>query len=292
MPATWMKATWIFAGVQHGWTEQLYFEHPDDNVTTAIAKVDACAELRKQMLGQEYILKATKVKIVSETPPNITNGGGRVSRVDRVSSYQNPGAQYDVCLMVSFYDSTSKFRKTMFMGGIWDGIEVEGGKFVRTDPIFLSLFTQWKNYITTQLGVSETTPSGPAGAGWLRMVRGLKYSVTGYTSDENQYVSISVASTPFSQPPGTQLLVRLAKMAGEKKSVLNGLIPVQVVDNNTVKTISPIACAPSPGVVGNLSLYTYQLIKAPIINVEEVRTRERGRPLLVSPGRRPNRPKT
>jgi hypothetical protein len=289
---TWMKATWIFAGVQHGWTEQLYFQQSDSNLTTAIARVDACAELRKQMLGQEYTLKATKVKLVSSDDVTIINGGSRVSRVDRVSSYQFPGAQVDVCLMISFYDQDSRFRKTMFMGGIWDGIEVEGGKFVRTDPTFLSLFTQWRNYITTQLGVTMSTPSGPAAAGWLRMTRGLKYSVLGYESDENQYVTINVTSTPFTQPAGTQLLVRLAKMAGEKKSVLNGLVPVQVVDTNSVKTISPIACAPSPGVVGNLSLYTYSLIKAPIINPEEIRTRERGRPLLVSPGRRPNRPKT
>lgn len=287
-----IKATWVFGGVEHGWQEQIYFEQSSPNLTAAIAIVDAVAQKRKELLGTEYFIKATKVKLVSNEVGVIQNGGSRISRVRRVPTAANSGAQVDECLMVSFYPDDGTRRKTLYLGGIWDGIEVNGGVFTDAPTGWLSAWNAWKLAMQTELGIVTTTPSGPACSGWLRSLRGVKNPVVSYVSDSANYVTIQTAIASWTEPPGTQLTVRLAKMAGLSKSVLNGLQAVQVIDTTHIKLLRPIACAASVPNIGNVTRYTYTLQKAPVINPEEIRTHERGRPLLVSPGRRGNRART
>jgi len=293
VPNPVIKAQWIFGGAEHGWRETLYFDQTDDNLTTAIGKVDAVGVFRAKLLGDDYFLKATSVKLVVDAAGVLVNGGSRTSRNVIEGATGKDGDDYNVSLLVSFYDATSKLRRSMDLGGIWDEIVVNGGKFIKTPTGWNSAWGSWRNAIINNLGVVESTAQGPAGCGWLRSIKSAPFSVTGYVISGSNQLTFTVAGTPFAgMTPGQLLTVRFSKMAGGNKSVLNGLMPVSVISDTTCQSVRSIAAAPFSSLTGRMFKYTYTLVKAPIINPEEIRTRQRGRPLLVSVGRRGNRAKT
>lgn len=292
MPYT-IRGTFIFGGTEHGWEEILCFEQSDDNLTTAIGTMDTIAELRKVLLGAEYYIKAVRAQVVLDNAGNPIKGGSRVSRKRYTSPLNMPGDNPDSALLLSFYNTKSTKHRNMFMGGIWDDIDVQGGRFVNTPAGWISAFNSWRTAIQTIMGTPTTYPEGPAAAGWINSIKSPAYPVVGYTSGASQYITFTLTGNPFAgMTNGQTTTVRFSKMAGTNKSVLNRLMPVRVLTDNTCITVYPIAAAPSVADVGRMYRYTYQLLKAPAINPEEIRTRERGRPLLVSPGRRGNRAKT
>lgn len=287
-----IEATWIFGGPEHGWQERLYFEQSSSDLTQAINTVEFVAGRRAPLLGQQYFIKGTRVKLVSTNGTTFFNGGSRVSRIRRDGFAGQGGAQVDVCLLVSFYNDGSTLRKSMFMGGVWDSIEVDGGIFSRAPSGWQSAWNTWQDTIKTLMGTATQSADGVACAGWLHGGKSIPYSVLGYTSSANNFVTITTAATPFAALVGTRGTIRLSGMDGLNKSVLNGLQAVEFLTASTAKLLRPIACKASPGEVGRVFLYQYGLVKAPTINPEVIRTRERGRPLLVSPGRKPNRART
>jgi len=293
MPVYVYKATWVFGGSEHGWKETLYFDRNDDDLSAAIAQVDAAAVFRAKMLGTEYFIKGTTAKIVLDPALNPINGGSRLSRNRIDGSSTMEGDSYNVSLLVSFYDATSRLHRVMDLGGIWDNIAVNGGKFIRTPTGWNSAWGAWRNHITTVLGIPISTTQGSAACGWLHSTKSLPFSVTGYASSGTNQITFSVAGTPFAgMTAGTVTTVRFSRMAGGAKSVLNRLMPVVVLTDGTCQSVKAISAAPFSALTGRMYKYTYALTKAPIVNPEEIRSRQRGRPLLVSVGRRGNRPTT
>ena len=287
-----IEGTWIFGGPQHGWQERLYWQQSDPSLTVATQLADSVATRRANLLGREFYVKGTRVKLVSQDNTTFGNFGSRLSRVRRDGYPSKSGAQIDVTLLLSFYNNGSTLRKSLFLGGIWDDIEVDGGQFVRSDPQWQSFYNTWVDFIKTQLGTTVAFADGVAAAGWLHGSKSIPYSVTNYLADENQFITMTLAGAPFTGMEGRRMSVRFSKMDGLTKSVLNGLQAVQVLSANTCKLLRPIAAKPFPGVVGQMVMYTFGLVQAPTINPEAIRTRERGRPLLVSAGRAPNRART
>lgn len=274
------KHTWIFAGNQKGWSESLYIEGVAGTIEAGRVIAMQVAPLRAQLLGANLYIKAIRVQVTEDA------GGNPVKR--RGDTFQGlffpgvsnePAAAPDLSVLIDYVNLVGDRHRVGYLGGIWDSISTNFGVYTPS--------SQWNTaLIAWQAKILEF------GYGWVGRTPGADFVLSGYTQLENGYVEITCQGTPFAALGTAPFTVRvhdLPSIGG--KSVLNGDLVVVKVADNKCRTTQRIAVTPFVA-DGFLNLFTFGFQEIGNLGAEKVVSRERGAPLLESPGRRRARART
>lgn len=275
------KHTIDFAAGQKGWTESLYIQPQVQTVAAGLAILQQLCVARAQMLGQQAYIKAYRAQVVEAVDGSkVKFQGDTVQRTLFPGSTGEPCAQADLSLLVDCVNATVTKHKQIYLGGIWDSISQNFGAYV-PNPTFETAFTNWTSKIVQ------------FGYGWPSRTPSIKFVLSNYVMDADGYVTITCAGLPFNAitqtTPFKVGISSLPSIGG--RSVLNGDIMVTKIDASTCKTAKPIAVTPFTS-FGYLVTYTTNFQAIAVTGIEKVVSRERGAPLLESPGRRKARPRT
>lgn len=274
------KHTWIFYSPQRGWTESLYLRPQTQTITFGQSLASQYATARAQMLGNGYGIKGYRVQQVEDVAGNkVKFVGDTVQRVNYPGTSGQPGAQVDLALLLDCINGTVTKHKPLYLGGIWDVISQNGGQYV-PEPTFEVAFTNWLSKVVQ------------FGYGWYSRTPSIQFTITGFTADADAFVTYTCSGTPFAGLGSAPFKVGVSGLpAIGGRSVLNGDQMVTRVTDSTCRTVQRIATTPFVG-TGRLVTYTNNFQEIANIGIEKVVSRERGAPLLESPGRRRNRPRT
>lgn len=275
--ASKFKVTFVFEANQRGWTESYIYNSSGDDHTPiegpatrlADARIGICGQgarikairISKEGVGPDALLRYTDIKppVVNIPGPD----GGAVSF--------GPRAQPNVALLCRCSDVTESKRKFIFLRGIPDGVEVNGGVFT-ADKIYTQFFQRFIKQLTEApwgwSGVS--TKVGPV-------------DLTSYTSTVTGIVTFTFAANLFAAPLfDKRVTVRLKGVNG--KSAANGPHVVKVLDATQCRTVKPLGLvAYQFGGQGSYTTNDFQ--KIDLVAAQKIVTRKAGAPLLESRGR-------
>jgi len=276
MPFT-VKYTTIFSSPDTGWTESYFFSSSSDNLALLSAQVLPITQKRRFLLGAEAYIKAQRLSIELNEDGSKRRGDSKLMRFFYQGVQAHPCAQRDLALQVLFANVDSTRRKLTFMGGIWDEVSTTAGAY---NPGV----GNWQSYMNSWIAAMLAQ-----GMGWIGRQPVAAGTISGYTSDADNRITFTLTAPGiFGAGPYSTQQVNIRGL--NVTSILNGPLLVTPLSATTCITFKPVAAFPfvSPGI---MSRYTSALLIASTIDPQAIMTRERGRPLLVSPGRRANRPK-
>lgn len=286
MPAI-IKYTLIIDGPGHGFSESLFVPFDTENLISAADTLFAVTQKRAPLLGAQHNIKAQRVSVEVTTTGAARRGDSRLKKVFLPGTQARPSAEANVSLQCLFANFDSSKRKLMFQGGPWRDIFPFDDAFDIGVGNFQQFFNSWKTSLIA------------LGAGWMGQVEiGNPVLITNYVADVNFNVTFTLAAPGISWATLKNQQVRIKGL--NNGSVLNGQQLVRPIDALHCITVKPIA-AGAFQVPGFMTAYTKAFIGlAPgttggltgTIEPQNPMTRERGRPLLVSVGRRPARPRT
>lgn len=269
------KHTFIFSGRNKGWSESFYTEPSSVNLQSQLTLAANVAVARAQMLGAEYSVQALRVQQTEDA------GGLPVKRVGDLNQAINlpgpgawEGAAPDLSVLFDWMTSARDAHKAVFVGGIWDTVSVQGGQ-LSPPPEWNTAWQTW--------GVKCVE----AGYGWLSRVPGTPVAVTNYVQDEaDGTVTLTFGGSLFEGASVNPVLIRVSALPTiGGMSTLNGDLLVVPLTATTAKTKERIAVFPFVG-AGVARRFTNTFKRMTFITPEKVVSRERGAPLLQSPGRR------
>lgn len=273
MPYT-QKHTWFFQGAAKGWTETLYLRNVSPTTAAGLVIAQQIAAARAAMLGAGIQIHAIRIQEVENA------AGAPVERVG--DNYQNQiypgpaspqGAHPDISLLADCISPGDRKHKVIYLGGIWRTIVDNFGQYTPS-AAWTDAFTNWATKVVN------------FGYGWRARTPSPKVQITNYTVDDNGFVTITTSGTPFSLFGDEPFLANIRKLPTiGKLSPLNGERLLVKLGNNTAKTVESFGLLPFAG-VGFLNTFTYGFETIAGIGPEKVVSRERGAPLLQSPGRR------
>jgi len=269
------KHTFIFSGRNKGWTENFYTEPGSINLAGQLALAQNVAVARAQMLGQEYRVQALKVMQTENSVGTLTKRIGDLNQaINLPGPAEKEGAQADLSVLFDWATANRDAHKFVFVGGIWDTVSVLGGIY-SPPPEWNTAWQTW--------GVKCVE----AGYGWLSRVPSDPVSVTNYVQNEGDgTVNLTFGAALFPGASLTPVVIRVSGMPTiGGMSTLNGDLLVYPMSATTARTKDRIAVFPYVG-PGKAVTFTTTFKRMTFITPEKVVSRERGAPLLESPGRR------
>lgn len=293
MPYT-IKNTLIFEDSSYGWTESFFSTAVSGDLINAGDRLDLIAQKRAKLLGSDGRLKGWRVSIEFDngTPPRPVLGDSRAVEVNYAGSQPPAGttdpqtidayacAKPGVGILLKWRSTDGTLRKLQFMRGIPDGLEILSGKPYLTQGTWLSDFVAWR---TAMLG------GGSFPNGWMANLRRDTVAVTDYVVDagSNQIV-MTITPNLFPPPFNVRQRVRVSGVNG--KSTLNGSQLIDVLSTTQIRTVKPLAVFPFTA-AGRVTAFQPAFIQVFGIDTVRIVYRKPGRPLLVSRGRAPVRPR-
>lgn len=279
MPYT-QKHTWIFAGNQKGWSESLYIEGVAGTIEAGRVIAFQVAPLRAQLLGAGLYIKAIRIQAVEDGAGNpLKRRGDTFQGLNFSGVATEPAAAPDLSALIDYVNAVGDRHRVGYLGGIWDSISTNFGSYTPS-PLWNTALIAWQAKILS------------FGYGWKGRTPGPDFVLSGYTQQANGQVLLTCQGTPFATEGTAPFVVRvhdLPSVGG--KSLLNGDLVVTKNSDSTCTTVARIAVTPFVA-DGFLNKFTYSFQEIGNLGVEKIVSRERGAPLLESPGRRRARPRT
>lgn len=291
------KQTLIFDGPGHGWSESLYFERATDDVQAAIADTIDYRNKRRPLLGAECSLIGQRTLVVQDAAGLPIKRRGLTNKFSPAlfGTQSQPAEDTGTSLFVVWSDPTSAFKKPMYLGGAWASIFPNANNYVPVGA-WQGFYNSWRQYCIDHA------------FGWRHRIVQNSYTITNYTTNAatgiTTYTLRSAASILASfgdrRTVGVEFFNRRSALDGIQ--VVIPLAEVAPVAPATDWTTTVATAQPRPSAAfttpGQMRLYGSEF-KTPAsavpqgavggINPERPAGRKRGRPLLVSPGRQPNR---
>lgn len=297
--AALFKQGFVFEGAGHGWTEWLYFEMPSEDVQAAINYTSEYKNKRRPLLGAQCSMVGQRTLLVQDL------AGNPVKRVGLNNIYGpgyagNPNEDAEdtgTSLLLVWSDALAKYKKNLFLGGAWASIFPSANVY-KPAGLWTTFFDPWRQYCIDK------------GLGWRRRVEAKSFQITNHTTDPVSMVTTYTLTTALSVKAdfgeGRSVLVDIPR----KRSALDGMQVViwkdetAPVGDATDWTTHVVTAGPRPGlpfaIPGRMRLYNSVFVtpKTPngaqqtgAINAIRPAGRKRGRPLFVSRGRAPARPR-
>lgn len=277
-----VKATFAFALNQFGWSESMWTEIGSSDLEEGYNKAKALAMERKELLGKQAILKAIRVSDESVKNDAI------LRYVDYTASeveHESPEKKLPSCdepdaaILVVCRSLDGKAKKHVFLRGIWDDVDIMGGKFDKANAEYWKRFQSWKNtYIKGQWGWPGIDPALKKNA-----------IITNYAQDDLGRVTFVLVGAPFvGVPAQSTVQVRISKLNGS--SVLNGQQLVTVLSDVSCRTVAGVGVKPFSS-DGKLTYNTSKFYATVTMDLQKIVTRRVGAPLLESAGRQRRRAK-
>jgi hypothetical protein len=182
-------------------------------------------------------------------------------------------AHPDLSLLIDCQTAGNRKHKTVYLGGIWRSIVDNFGAYVPSAG-WNDKLADWKGKLVA------------LGYGWRSRTPSARVQITGYDVDAEGFVTVTTAGTPFAAITTDKFTANIRGLPTiGKQSPLNGERVMVKLTANTCKTTESFALLPFAG-VGFLNTFTYGFSAIADLAGEKVVSRERGAPLLQSPGRR------
>jgi len=266
-----IKGTVFFRQLNEAWTESFVFESAGPGLDAPLAKVRAYAGARIVLCGKETEIYALRVS------DEASRGDSLIGRLILKNNTVDESEDPETCLSVFWKDLTRRRKKTVFMRGLQSRWFIAGGVFDVNQAVFRQNFQFYSDTIK-QLGL-----------GWLGRINTVASPITNAQADVNLVWTITTVGPIFELADvGTQQLVGVAGFNG--KSPVNGNWVALVTGQSTFKISQPIGAGPWRA-GGKARLIKRELIAVDVAEANRIGTRKAGSPLLVTPGRRRNRPK-
>lgn len=275
------QSTGFFELRGRGWSESYYSDAGSiTDLNTLLAQDVAMWNKRALCLGKEATLIARRTSFVD------------IQRDTRLSFIKIPGnpnfsaAEPQVCLQIRFYAADSKNNKLVFLRGIDDSAEVQGGQFAPDNAIeFQTALTGWRDVM-----LDRQHPYG-----WMGVASKVTSDLLNYTTNTDGTVTIQCGDGAFTNAQlGKKVQVSIAKADGPYPSRLNGRTVVEVdgQDQTLCTTVKPLALFPRKVTTkGSISRWTPTLFVPIDATVQQVGTRKTGKISYVPRGRRTATPR-
>jgi len=269
-----LRVTFIFNMGQYSWTESWWKNFSSPNFDSARDICIPLAQKRAVMLGENASIVAIRISNAEDVGRQ-----GKTYYVEINGLTAQGCTAPAVALNISVGDQNNENQKLVQFRGFWDSYELGGGLVNRGDADFLGAFNSWKAYLFAQ------------SFGWRGIVSQQQFTITTYTVSSAGKVVLTTGEPmiPGLGAPGVKRKGRISGLNG--KSVLNGQQIIRVLDANTAELTKPTAATAFIS-QGTLTVPAYTLRVATNALIQRVGKRQAGRPLLVSRGRRPARPRT
>ena len=270
------KATMVFEMNARGWTESLWKNFADGiSLATVWNSANSLAGKRVELLGDQARIKA--IRVSDEAVKN----DAFLKYTDILPHTGKDCDEPDASILLTLRDGASKRFKHIFLRGIWDDVDVKGGKLVTTAGDYDQRLVAYVDQITQNSW------------GWWGINKAAKRTanIIGYTTNSDGQVVFSLDKNLFEAGQDKERVpVRISKLNGEDGSVLNGEIIVIVTGLAACKTVDSVGVLPykSPGV---MTFNPKEFIQAVNGTPQKICTRRVGSPLLESRGRARRRKK-
>jgi len=280
------KVIAYFSGFNSGWSEVIYLDRAEESPGFVASLLIPAMQARAKALGKGYQIDAYTVRLVQNAAGQPVRGVGFLNLANGLPYVPEQVAANvgDPTFVAGRYIATNAAgteRRQGFLGGLPDAVTASGG---RLDVSQRNWGGNVNEYLTLLLQL---------GAGWLSYQEQAVANLTGYSTNQGMVGAITVDAPIFAPyAPGTLLPVRISRLNGGGKSVLNGGHIAKVETATSVTLTTPRAAGPfiAPG---RLRVYPpvpawipwagYQL-------VERASVHKRGRPFVLRPGRSKARP--
>jgi len=280
--ASLFKVTLVFEAASRGWTESYIYSSSGDAHGPVEGPTVRLCKARALLLGDGGFIKAYRISKEGTGPDALLRYKRFESPAFDVPLANGqlragPRAQPNVALLVKCADSTESKRKNIFLRGIPDHIEVEGGQFV-DNIAYKNFFAAFRRELINEpwgwLGV--TTKFGPV-------------DLLNYESTVNGIITFTLQANLFEAGTfGKRIIARFKGVNG--KSQLNGPQIVKPTDAQSGKLVLPLSLlAYKNGGQVSYSNYAHQKIET--VEILKVVTRKAGAPLLESRGRARAKPR-
>lgn len=274
----YVKCTLVFEMRQKGWTESWYKYFGDGlSLNLAFGSALALSDWRFPLLGAQGRIKA--IRLSDEAVKN--------DALLRYVDIKPPGHwpncdEPDASVLVRCADAAYKRYKHVYLRGLWDDVDIEGGRLVAAGPGDYDL----------KLG-AYCQHLKEAQWGWMGINKAakVKANITGYTSDDEGRVVFTLDSQVFDAlQVKTRQVVRISGLNNPYGSPLNGDVVVYVTAQAACYTVDPRGVLPfrSNGV---MTRNPKEFIQVQNADVQKICTRRVGPPLLESVGRQKARKK-
>jgi len=279
-------ATMFFTGEGVGWSEShsLELEQAFIDHDAAMVQLRDLANRRALLLGRQCYISGLRVSargVTGDSVPEEVNL--RASKLAKDFGLQGglvpDCTQPDVALLVRFGAFLPGRQKNLYMRGIWDQIEEEGGKY--TSNIFFDALI--KNYL------EPLTDAASPWGWWGRQGERAEFRVMGYSSTPEATVTVNLGEDAFTeQEIGKRHVVRFSGV--NVKSPLNGQQVVVPTGPRTIELAKPLGLA-AFHTKGRMYRNTNGHISYRRFTIRKIVTRETGAPFFRSAGRQPARPR-
>lgn len=283
MPGFLFKHTIIFSGADKGWTESLYFEQQTNDLQAAMNFVSDVKNKRRLLLGKQFSMKGERVALVrTDTGAKVTRQA-LPNRFFLAGNQQQDGEDTSTSLLVKWVNSVGSRNKVMFMGGPFAAIFPFPDALDRNAGNFTTHFNAWAGLMRA------------LGMGWMHRVRTQTGIILNHVSDPLTGITTYTLEAPGivwgAGAPPTPVSVEFPS----GRSALDGMQIVVPVDATHATTAKP---RPSSAfkVRGQMKTFDLEFVNIGTLNgqgnpgtitADAPVGRKRGRPLLVSRGRRP-----
>lgn len=277
--ARW-QYTMIFEGFGKGASEMFTIETADDSFQVAFAQVSGVREARAALLAKGWYIKGDKITMKLNT--------ALVKQKNRAFPRDTflPGNQaqvsisLDTALKAVWATADFGHRKLTYMCGGWEATNPEQNAFVPTD----TWTTKFNSYVA-KLKLAK--------AGWMSNLSPEATVITGYTFDAIKGKTTYTLADPIFAGPFPMKPVKVAVDFPLYRSALDGVQLVTPLTATTARTTKPRPAMPFQE-EGKMRLFVYSFINLATsaadnpsgsVTITKVTRRQRGRPLLESPGR-------
>lgn len=267
------KGQYICEGRGRGWTESWFWEGSQGTLDTQGAAFETTFETRRLLLGKEYGMKGIRVSEELNDAGQPVIGDSWLQRREAVGYTQQPGWEEDLALVVKCQNAQRSKRRMMYMRGLWDEIEHNGGVYFKAYKDWDTALGNW----LTKLKV--LTP------GWITRTPSAKIGIATAVMGDDNLVTITLNANLFVAGVNgfdrTQLSINTAGV----DSVLAGLHVVQPTSTTQAIIIKPLAIFPTNTTGWRANTFEYDFQPAFFIEPSHITRRPPGAPLLEPLGR-------
>lgn len=272
------KGAYIFEGKGYGWEELWFWVATQSTLDLQGARFLDTLESRRLLLGKEYAVKAIRVseELNDLSQPVI---GDSWLQYKPLNGYtQEAGCQPAVCLQVKSQTIDRKNRRNIYMRGVWDNIETNGGDY---DKAYGGWDTKFQSWVTKMKAL---------GVGWIHRTPVPATSdpprnILSAEQNDGNGVTITLEAPGLFGVGPTYRNTKINIRTAANKSVLTGLHVVLPTSATVCKTVKPMAIFETDTTGWTANTFTFAFALATFIEDTRITRRPPGRPLLASRGR-------
>lgn len=259
----------------YGWSEKYYTEGVSTNLNDYYIRATNLLMKRMPLCGKQTM--ATYLRLSTEDE----KGDSLLFAVPNGQIVGNQSVDSDAptnCLLLNCADVTRKYKKKIYLRGVWDSVITLGGKYTPT-PQYEALVNSFWAYLKTD------NQQVPTAWGWLAAKRpGTVRNITALAQQPDGTVRITATGDNWPGPfDGRSVEVRLSRVASNPQ--LNGTLVVVPQSAQVAITLRRIPIFAAVDAGGRMRYSDKEIRYTDFANITRAGEHRTGRPTLQPRGR-------